>query len=189
MLATDAQNQAKKQAKFDIVVVGKPASQNGPLGILAAAGSSPTVPAAGTKAVPREEIKGRRREPGQFKYQASADDKELIQALIDRSMESQVTMLQKELLVIFLNVQQHMKEVTTLEQVVQNTVEALLAMAEAQAVGVGEKKPGAGGMVVGVNCLPLQSINGLVDGKYPVECTPDSSTQLIAMRRAVWTEL
>ena len=31
--------------------------------------------------------------------------------------------------------------------------------------------------------------DGLVDGKYPVECTLDSGAQLIAMRRAIWTDL
>ena len=45
------------------------------------------------------------------------------------------------------------------------------------------------GMVVGVDCLPLRCIDGLVDGKYPVECTLDSGAQLIAMRRAIWTDL
>ena len=65
--------------------------------------------------------------------------------------------------------------------VVQSTVEALLATAVVQAVGISEKKPGAGGMVIGVDCLPLQCIDGLVDGKYPVECTLDSGVQLIAM--------
>ena len=60
---------------------------------------------------------------------------------------------------------------------------------EVQAVGVSEQKSGAGGMVVGVDCLPLRCIDGLVDGKYPVECTLDSGVQLIAMRRAIWTDL
>ena len=31
--------------------------------------------------------------------------------------------------------------------------------------------------------------NGLVDGKYPVECMLDSGAQLIAMQRAILTEL
>ena len=44
-------------------------------------------------------------------------------------------------------------------------------------------------MVVRVDCLPLRCIDRLVDGKYPVECTPDSCAQLIAMRRAIWTDL
>ena len=149
----------------------------------------PGIPAAGTKTIPAEEVKGKGREPGQFKYQSLAEDKELIQAVIDRLMESQVTMLQKELLVISPDVRQHMKEVITLKRVIQNTVEALLAMVEVQAIGVNEQKSGAGGMVVGVDCLPLQCINGLVNRKYPVECTLDSGAQLIAMRRAIWTDL
>ena len=74
MLAAIAQSQAKKQAKFDGVVVSKPASQKGPPGVLLA---------AGTKTVPTEEVKGKGREPRQFKYQAPAEDKELIQAVID----------------------------------------------------------------------------------------------------------
>ena len=109
--------------------------------------------------------------------------------MIDRSMESQVTMSQKELLVISPDVRRHMKEVTTSKRVVQNTVEALLATAEVQAIGVNKQRSVAGGMVVGVDCLPLWCIDGLVDGKYLVECTLDSRVQLIAMRRAIWTEL
>ena len=109
--------------------------------------------------------------------------------MIDRSMESQVTMSQKELLAISPDIRPHMKEVTTSKRVVQNTVEALLATVEVQAVGVSEKKPGAGGMGVRVGCLPLRCIDRLVDGKYPVECMLDSGAQLIAVRRAIWTEL
>ena len=93
-------------------------------------------------------MKGKGREPGQFKYQSPAEDKELIQAVIDRSMESQVTMSQKELLAISPDVRRHMKEVTTSKRVVQNTVEALLATAEVQAIGTTEQRPSAGGMVV-----------------------------------------
>ena len=188
MLAAVAQNRAKKQGKFDRVV-GKFASRKGPPGIPAAAGPTSAAPAAGTKTVPAEEVKGKGREPGQFKYQAPAEDKELIQVVIDRSMESQVTMSQKELLAISPDVRRHMKEVITSKRVVQNTVEALLATVEVQAVGVSEQKLGTGGMVVGVDCLPLRCINRLVDGKYPVECTLDSGAQLIAMRRAIWMEL
>ena len=127
------------------------------------------------KTIPVEEVKGKGREPGQFKYQAPAEDKELIRAVIDRSMESQVTMSQKELLAISPDVRRHMKEVTTSKRVVENTVEALLAMAEVQAIGVNKQRSGAGGMVVGVDCLPLRCIDGLVDGKYPIECTLDSA--------------
>ena len=101
--------------------------------------------------------------------------------MIDRSMESQVTMSQKELLVISPDVHRQMKEVTTSKRIVQNTVEAILATAEVQAVGVNKQRSGTGGMVVGVDCLPLQCIDGLVDGKYPVECTLDSGAQPIAM--------
>ena len=82
--------------------------------------------------------------------------------MIDRSMESQVTMSQKELLAISPDVRRHMKEVTTSKRVVQNTVEALLATAEVQAIGTTEQRPSAGGMVVGVDCLPLRCIDGLV---------------------------
>ena len=166
MLAAVAQSRAKKQAKFEGVVVSKPTSRKGPPGIPAVAGSSSAAPAAGTKTVPAEEVKGEGREPGQFKYQAPAEDKELIQAVIDRSMESQVTMSQKELLAISPDVRRHMKEVTTSKRVVQNTVEALLATAEVQAIGTNEQRPSAVGMVVGVDCLPLRCIDGLVDGKY-----------------------
>ena len=74
-----------------------------------------------------------------------------------------------------------MKEVTTSKQVVQNTVEALLATVEVQAIGVNKQKSGAGGMVIGVDCLPLRCIDRLVDRKYLVECTLDSGAQLIAM--------
>ena len=95
MLAAVAQSRAKKQGKFDGVVVSKPTSRKGPPGIPAAAGATSSTPAAGTKTVPAEEVKGKGREPGQFKYQSPAEDKELIQAVIDRSMESQVTMSQK----------------------------------------------------------------------------------------------
>ena len=70
MLAVIAQNRAKKQGKLDGVVVGKPMS-------------SSAAPAAGTKTVPAEEVKGRGRKPRQFKYQAPAKDKELIQTVID----------------------------------------------------------------------------------------------------------
>ena len=109
----------------------------------------------------------------------------MIQVVIDSLMESPVTISQKELLAISPDVRRHMKEVTTPKQIIQNTVEVLLAMAEVQEVGVSEKNPGAGGMVIRVDCLPLRCIDGLVDGKYPVECTLDSGAQLIAMRRAV----
>ena len=122
MLAAVAQSRAKKQAKFDGVVVSKPTSRKGPPGIPAAAGLTSAAPAAGTKTIPAEEVKGKGREPGQFKYQSPAEDKELIQAVIDRSMESQVTMSQKELLAISPDVRRHMKEVTTSKRVVQNTV-------------------------------------------------------------------
>ena len=78
MLAAVAQSRAKKQAKFDGVVVSKPASRKEPPGIPAAAGSTSAALAAGTKTVPVEEVKGKGRDPGQFKYQVPAEDKELI---------------------------------------------------------------------------------------------------------------
>ena len=90
-------------------------------------------------------------------------------------------MSQKELLAISPDVRRHMKEVTTSKQVVQNTVEALLATVEVQAIGVNKQKSGAGGMAIRVDCLPLRCIDRLVDRKYLVECTLDSGAQLIAM--------
>ena len=66
MLTAVAKSWAKKQAKFNGVVVSKPTSRKGPPGIPAAAGSSSAAPAAGTKTVPAEEVKGKGREPGQL---------------------------------------------------------------------------------------------------------------------------
>ena len=67
MLAAVAQSRAKKQGKFEGVVVSKPTSRKGPPGIPAAAGTTSSAPAAGTNTVPAEEVKGKGREPGQFK--------------------------------------------------------------------------------------------------------------------------
>ena len=67
-------------------------------------------------------MKGRGREPRHFKYQDTAEDKESIQVVIDRSMGSQVMMSQKEPLATSPDVQQHMKEVATSKRVIQNTV-------------------------------------------------------------------
>ena len=59
MLAAVAQSRAKKQGKFDGVVVSKPTSRKGPPGIPAAAGPASAAPAAGTKTVPAEEVEGK----------------------------------------------------------------------------------------------------------------------------------
>lgn len=179
--AANGRVQQKKREKFDGVVINQ---KKGPPGV-----PSAQIPPAATKTVAPDDLRARvPRETPQFRYQAPAEDKLLVQAVINWSLDGSITVSQKELLAIAPKVRKHIKELTTSKRLPQNLVETLLSGAEVMAAPEAKVRGKTGGTVVGVDCLPLRCIEGIVEGQK-LQMVLDSGSSLIAMDQRTWTAI
>lgn len=192
VLAAAAQARAAhKKQQLECVVIEPQKGKKGPPGIPAK-----TAPAglSGARTVPAGEVRDSSggilpaKEGPQFRYQAAVEYRQLIKDVIDRSLNSSITVSQKKLLAISLEMRRHMKEITTAKRVAQasivETAEALLSFANLNLTAdKGEE------VVVGVDCLPLQCIDAEMEGGGKVECVLDSGTKLVIIRKGVWESL
>lgn len=157
----------------------------------------PTMPAAKPPGVPNSAMKtSAQKKPSdgapQYKYQTAIEDSGLIQKVLDRSLDSQVSISQRELLALAPDLRKQLKELTTTKRTAvtsaNTNLEALLSHQHGQALEQ-HHLGSTDGAVVAIDSLPLRIIDAVLDDKVEVECILDGGAQFIAIRKDVWERL
>jgi hypothetical protein len=123
----------------------------------------------------------------QFRYESPAESSELLSRVWERSLDSPVTLTQRELLAVSLDLRKKAKEFTSARKVPATANKTFLNMFS------NLYEPEQQGLEVAVQSDPLRAIGCLLmDGKkkkYDVEAVLDNGSSIVAMRRDVWEKL
>jgi hypothetical protein len=127
----------------------------------------------------------------QYRYQAPIEDPGIAKSVIDRALDSQVCISQRELLAMSSDARRHMKDLTTSKKVTAETNNVEVFHFHAPEVPTRachhcqENVP----LVVGRDSVPLRAVYPLINGKYVFECVLDNGSMIIGMRRDIWEKL
>lgn len=122
----------------------------------------------------------------QFHYILAAEDLAVVNKVFNRMLDSELKMMNREVLAISNEVRKGVKELVQTKKVSGAggaTVEMLFNS------GAGWAGDWAGGDAVVMESLPLRTIDGVLDGKIKCELVLDGGAQFVAIRKDVWKAL
>src|SRR4051794_38432689 len=165
-------DKGKKKNPVPKVVITNPASPQAPRPATTTQQTTPET----TPAKPAT-----RGEP-QFHFQSPCDDPALVGRVWDRALEAPITLTQRELLAVSVDLRKRFKDHTTAKRVpvVSTTVnEAWFQQA------VDDR----GEIRAAVPSAPLRAVIGVLDEKREVECVIDNGSSIVALRKDIWEKL
>ncbi|KAJ6553761.1 hypothetical protein DFH09DRAFT_1318784 [Mycena vulgaris] len=131
--------------------------------------------------------------PPAFKYQSLMEDPALLQAVISRTMDAQITISNKELCVISAEVRRYHRENTITKRI--PTVETSMIAVEGEPahealVLIWEGQENMKDHILTASPIDsLRVLDILVNNSHTIACTLDQGSEIIAMNRTIWQEL
>ncbi|KAJ7671839.1 hypothetical protein B0H17DRAFT_948053 [Mycena rosella] len=161
----------------------KPTSKPGP------GPDSVATPSVATLSLPAKPLL-----PPTFKYQSMMEDPTLLQAVIDRMMNTTITLANRELCAVSSEVRKYYRE---------NSITKRIPTVETSMIAIEEGEPAQEALVLrweGVEqtrdhiltASPidlLRVLDILVNDSHTIACTLDQGSEIVAMNRSVWQEI
>ncbi|KAJ7509964.1 hypothetical protein B0H11DRAFT_2215798 [Mycena galericulata] len=158
-----------------------------------------SAPEASTSKIPAPPVAGpsapKSHLPPAFKYQSQMEDPAMVEAVIKRTLDAQITISGRELLAISPEIRKHYREGTVTKRIptVETSlfeVEEGLPEEEAMVMNYYDK-----GYVVSTHLLTASPIDSLrvldmlVNDTMTIACTLDQGSEIVAMNRNIWQDL
>ena len=188
---------AGRRTKFDGVVIP---TKTGPPRAAQRAPPSKTIepkPAPKTKPLPpNNDITKKNPPQPQYKYVVPIEDTKAVSNVLTRTLDSNITISQRELLSIAPEVRKQLKELTTAKRYATadvNLVESELSASDSD--GYEDEASDPALLALGTSSttaeatLPLRTVNALVEDTLEVECVLDQGAVVCLMREDLWEKL
>jgi hypothetical protein len=124
----------------------------------------------------------------QYRYQSPIEDPTLAKSIINRALDTSISLSQRELLAISPDLRRQMKDLTTSKKIanevgIQEVVQTGMVRT---CVRVCDNCDGTIDMIVGKDSLPLSSVYPYVAGSHKFENVLDSGSEINAIHAEIW---
>jgi len=135
----------------------------------------------------------------QYKYASPLEDAAVISTVVNRALETTVSLSHKELLAISPDIRKQYKELTTTKRVAAgletHALERPVAVSQYEQVNNNSghfeytKRDSSGDLIVGEDSMPLRAVWPTIEGKVTCECLLDNGSQMVTMNEKIWKKL
>lgn len=132
--------------------------------------------------------------PSQYRYQAPIEDPGIAKAVVDRALDSQVCISQRELLAMSSDARRHMKDLTTSKKISHevanaNTVQNFHFHSPETPTRCCPDCQEDIPLVIGRDSVPLRAVYPVINDKYVFENVLDQGCMIVSMGGSVWAKL
>jgi hypothetical protein len=124
----------------------------------------------------------------QYRYQSPIEDPTIAKNIINRALDTSISLSQRELLAISPDLRRQMKDLTTSKKIANEVTiqEVLHTSAIRTPVRVCDNCDGSVEMIVGRDSVPLSSVYPLIAGAHRFENVLDSGSEINGIRQDIW---
>jgi hypothetical protein len=122
----------------------------------------------------------------QYRYQSPIEDPTIAKSIVDRALDTTISLTQRELLAISPDLRRQLKDLTTSKKIPNDVGLQEVLQTMVKPIRVCENCEETIHLVVGEDCLPLRAVYPLISGNHKFESVLDSGSQIIGMREDIW---